>query len=304
MKNKNLTSCPVCESYNCQSQQAYVCTHKTFRGQCLFLCADCGLVFSWPQPMPEQLAEYNRDFFNESIGGLPVQESAKLFFEGIALVRLSQIESFFSQGLPQSVLEIGPGSGVFCRHYLSKRSDARYTVVETDTLCQTILSQMGVYVKNDITELNENDSFDLLIMSHVLEHVIDPISFLSDAIAFLNNGGIVFIEVPCSDYQYKGMNEPHLLFFDKNSMHHLLTKVGLEDIKVGYYGEPIRRLKNEIGFLSKWRCRIENLRRKYKRIGPPPRDISPEIWHQIGPFEPLNEKSEPARWLRVFARMR
>lgn len=298
--------CPVCRDDNCQRELEYRGKHRIFVGRSLYRCTQCDLVFAWPMPEPEEWEAYNQDFFLESVGGLTAQDPANLFFEGIALVRLAQIEDFFPQGLPQSVLEVGPGPGIFCRHYLERCQGARYSVVETDTACQNILRQMGIDVNSDISDLSEDNRFDLLIMSHVLEHVADPINFLKNLTAFMNPNGLVFIEVPCTDYEYKEIFESHILFFNKESMGYVLTEAGLKDVNVGYYGELISQLRKEIGFGAKWRRRFGRLVGSGDRakVGSRPSYMSPEIWNQVGQYEPCDEKSEPARWLRAFARVR
>ena len=65
---------------------------------------------------------------------------------------------------------------------------------------------------------NYEGKMDVIIISHVLEHVSDPKGFLSFANSFLKKGGALFVEIPCNDFQHKTIMEPHLLFFDKKPL--------------------------------------------------------------------------------------
>jgi SAM-dependent methyltransferase len=75
---------------------------------------------------------------------------------------------------------------------------------------------------------------DLVVMSHVLEHISDPIKFIQIATSGLRQGGALFIEVPCRDWEHKDLDEPHILFFDKRPLQLLLQRAGFNDIEVSY----------------------------------------------------------------------
>ena len=61
---------------------------------------------------------------------------------------------------------------------------------------------MGVKILDDKEEKIE-DEYDFVIISHVLEHVTEPISFLKSFVDKMKNGGHLFIEVPCMDWKIK-----------------------------------------------------------------------------------------------------
>lgn len=56
--------------------------------------------------------------------------------------------------------------------------------------------------------------FDLIVMSHVLEHVYDPIKVLDIVKSAMHEKSILFVRVPL-DYQDRGMRHtPHYIFFE------------------------------------------------------------------------------------------
>ena len=86
--------------------------------------------------------------------------------------------------------------------------------------------------------------FDLIITSHVIEHLSNPKMFLNKIKGSLKRNGLIFIEVPCNDYLFKPFDEPHLLFFDKKSIKKLTEDFEL--LKISYHGKLI----SEIGSLK------------------------------------------------------
>jgi 16S rRNA A1518/A1519 N6-dimethyltransferase RsmA/KsgA/DIM1 with predicted DNA glycosylase/AP lyase activity len=70
-----------------------------------------------------------------------------------------------------SILEMGPGVGYLAGKWLEFFPKLNYTVVETDKSCYLSLEKLRVSILNDIEQIRESSIFDLVIHSHVLEHV-------------------------------------------------------------------------------------------------------------------------------------
>ena len=150
------------------------------------------------------------------------------FHSAINLLRVLYVENFLKNESHtiKSVLEIGPGPGHFARHWLKRHIETgSYIAVDSDTSCYQILAAMGVTTYEDLKQIPDQKHFDLVVISHVLEHTADPKVFIDDCTKLLSPGGILFIEVPCNDHQHKNTIEPHLLFFDKKPME-LLLEIG------------------------------------------------------------------------------
>ena len=166
-------------------------------------------------------------------------------FTGISRTRIGFIKNFkkFNSNKKIKLLEIGPGPGAFfC--LADEFPLTEYHAIETDKSCYKILKKLDIKI-NESGDLNNFECyFDLIIVSHVLEHVSSPIFFLKPLIKSLNNKGIIFIEVPCNDWKHKKIVEPHLLFFDKMTMQTLIDQLNLKALKVAYYGKSIRKTKN------------------------------------------------------------
>ena len=148
--------------------------------------------------------------------------------------------------------------------------------------------------------------FDILIFSHVLEHVADPLGFLTLFTNKLNNGGQVFIEIPCMDWKHKNLDEPHLLFFDKPAMNILLNRLQLKKINIAYYGIPINDLVNPVKKILK-RIRSFLWRKGITYYHPEKRNLYDVLRNKtqteaVINFYPHKEQNSHAWWLRVIAK--
>ena len=123
----------------------------------------------------------------------------------------------------------------------------------------------------------------------------------------LSPGGVLFIEVPCTDYKHKNVDEPHLLFFDKKSMHELLSRLSFSDIQLSYHGQGIEDLRS-VPFITKAfrfaRAKVISFgitapfaaKRKGMEILPDPLERA-----VVAPFKAHTESAEPSWWLRALA---
>lgn len=302
--------CPVCGSVNSQVRGTYRGTHLTFIGLHRAHCNSCGMVFASPMPDNKALEEYNSSYFASAHAGQPHGVVATAFFSGIARLRLVYVERYLRKHniTVASLMELGPGPGFFARNWLAKHPTTTYLAIETDTSCHAPLQNIGVQLVGTSAMADNNTTVDLVVMSHVLEHVTNPAEFLKDATRSLRSGGTIFIEVPCRDWEHKPIDEPHLLFFDKKPMHQLLSQLGFDHIEVSYHGQEIDRLRST----SKLRTGLTALRSKLIALGlvaPFARIRSgmemltdPLERAAVAPFDAHCESSKPAWWLRAMAR--
>ena len=302
--------CPICHGVDIKVRGAYHGTHPTFSRLHRAHCNSCGMVFANPMPDDKALDEYNASYFANAHAGQPHGVVATAFFSGIARLRLSYVERYLHKYDIDvaSLMEFGPGPGFFARNWLAKHPATAYLAIETDTSCHVPLQEMGIKLVDASALADKNTSIDLIVMSHVLEHVSNPAEFLKDATRNLRTGGAIFIEVPCRDWEHKSVDEPHLLFFDKEPMRQLLNRLDFDHVEVSYHGQEIDRLRSA----SKLRARLMALRSKLIALGlvAPFACIRPGMEMltdpleraMVAPFDAHCESAKPAWWLRAVAR--
>ena len=269
------------------------------------------MVFVDPMPDEALLQEYNSRYFNNAHGGIQTHPLTVAFHSGINLLRVLYVNRFLAvKKFPvHKILEIGPGGGHFARHWMKiNKQTVQYTGVESDKSCYEKLISSNVDVFLTVDEIPAEREFDLVVISHVLEHTDKPSAFIEHCTRGLRKGGLLFIEVPCNDYQHKPTVEPHLLFFDKEPMSFFLRKHGFNIGNISYYGNTIVDLTKPTSFLEKMYSKARNflLSRGV---------VFPFAWHEPGleglengleracvkPFNAHKEQTEPSWWLRVIA---
>ncbi|MCX6237732.1 MAG: methyltransferase domain-containing protein [Bacteroidia bacterium] len=304
-------ACPICGSSEISILAAYRSKHPTFAGLKLTNCHSCGMVFANPMPGEVALEKYNASFLKSTQNSHPRSVGNDAFFSGIARVRQMHLERYLSLHNidVSSLLEIGAGPGFFALNYLVDHPNTNYFATETESSYHSSLEKIGVHIIEPDAVGRSTELVDLVFMSHVLEHISTPAKFLKDVTQNLRKGGALFIEVPCRDYEYKPIEEPHILFFDKRSMEYLLSENGFEQIQVSYHGQEIKKM-NSRSFLKK---KLLEVRSKLISFGL----VKPFANHKdmesikdplerafIAPFKAHCESLQPAWWLRAIATKR
>lgn len=91
-----------------------------------------------------------------------------------------------------SLVEVGCGKGHFLEHLLS----SGYEITGVDPAYE---GHSPAVIKAPFTR-GLDLSADGIILRHVLEHIADPVAFLSSIAAENGNRGLIYIEVPCFDW--------------------------------------------------------------------------------------------------------
>ena len=102
----------------------------------------------------------------------------------------------FCESLPAEtkVLDIGPGSGLMGRALKSKGFSELYAV-EIDEAAREHVNPIYKQVTETITPY-QGEQFDLVLLMDVLEHMVDPESFLREVSQMVAPGGHILISLP------------------------------------------------------------------------------------------------------------
>ena len=173
--------CPLCNSSKNKILSLYRCNHKAFSNKYKKKCIDCGLVFASPMPKKRDLDLYNSAYFNKAHGDLKSSLYEDSFFMGIAKLRANYIKSYIAiNNLNiKKILEIGPGHGFFAKNWINLNPKVIYSVVETDLSCIQNLKKYGINTRRTLN-FPQHKKNDLIVMSHVLEHVVNPKIFVKN----------------------------------------------------------------------------------------------------------------------------
>lgn len=208
-------------------------------------CEVCGFKHIVPIPTAEELAlVYRHDYYSiEKPLYLKHNEEDQEWWNLV----YSERYDFFEQNLPperRRILDIGSGPGYFL--LCGKKRDWQVLGIEPSVQAAAHSRELGIEIYEDfLTEqtVRQLDSFDVVYMSEVLEHIPDPTSMLKLSYSLLNNEGLLCIVVPndynpfqstlrkAYGYSPWWLAPPHHInFFNFDSISHLLTQCGFKII--------------------------------------------------------------------------
>lgn len=174
-----------------------------------------------------------------------------------------------------TVLDIGCGDG----ELLELLRDAGYTAmgIDPDAESRAAAARKGLMVFSGTAEQPPKElrgcRFDLVVMSHSLEHCLDPAAALRTVRAFLTPRGLAYVEVPnagCRHFEtFRHCSEMfdaprHLWFFTADALSRSAAAAGLVMVRWHYNG--FTRLFSRSW--REWECEIyERLRKRGLAIG-------------------------------------
>jgi 2-polyprenyl-3-methyl-5-hydroxy-6-metoxy-1,4-benzoquinol methylase len=148
------------------------------------------------------------------------------------------------KGQSKCVLDIGCGNGAFLK--AARNAGWQVAGVEPDPDARRQALDHGLEVRQSTSDwLTQPASFDYVTLSHVIEHVHDPIALLRDCFALLRPGGGLFIDTPNINSVGYGiyrrdwvhLDPPrHLMLFSRSSLADAVAQAGFRNLK--FYRRP------------------------------------------------------------------
>jgi 2-polyprenyl-3-methyl-5-hydroxy-6-metoxy-1,4-benzoquinol methylase len=201
----------------------------------LFRHDQLDMLATFPKPELDKLGAYyeSEDYISHTDGKRSVFEKAYHFIKGIALKdKVGLINKY--QNSKGKLLDIGAGTGDFLA--AAKNNGWKVSGAEPNEKAKGIASKKGVVLDESTTHF-ESNSFDVITMWHVLEHVYDPEIQIRELKRLVKPNGTIIIAVPnfnSFDAKYYGefwaaYDVPrHLWHFSKTAIHKLFQRELLE----------------------------------------------------------------------------
>lgn len=197
------------EEVNCAICKTNSTLHYSSKGQFgiqtnVVICKNCGFTYLNPRWTKDRYNHfYSLEYDNYY---RPEVKSTKYKYDVYSPVKtiLSRLEKFHVKPInPENIIDIGCGMGdalIYLKENIYQK--ANYYAIEPSTFCCEHLKKNNISIlSNDVdsewSENNEN-KFDVVIMRHVLEHFLDPISVLKKVSKILKPDGILYVAVPNS----------------------------------------------------------------------------------------------------------
>lgn len=175
---ETLDRCISCDS----SQILVACSQNHFAR-----CDACGLIFDNPRPEWSEIVTFysKHDKYDDWLR----EEAGR---DALWTRRLRMLRRFVSSG---RLLDVGAGIGQFLA-YAKKYFDVYGTEI-SPIACEIASKKYGIALeRGTLEDLEFSESYDVLTMIHVLEHVPRPAETLKKCFRLLNPGGVLYIAVP------------------------------------------------------------------------------------------------------------
>ena len=182
--------CPICASEN----QTTIIERM---GLVFVQCNECSHVFQNPVVKPAKAIELYKD-----------DQSAYKIYSNTMQKNIDSIKYQYGLELihdcygqyPDSILDIGCGSGVFLQEAYKKGIQICRGVDANENYAQIYNNSKGIqFINADFEELKPDligNSYECITMWSVLEHIYEPLRFVKSLKKLLTRDGLIFILVP------------------------------------------------------------------------------------------------------------
>ena len=200
------------------------------------LCGGCGVLRNDPIPSDAELAQFYRKDYRQSYKGAAEPRLRQVWRN------LERLNTHFAEfrdvyAARGRWLDLGSGSGEFT--FLAQSIGADVVGVEPNegyaTYCR---DKLGLQIAVQTLEETEYaaGSFDLIRLSHVLEHMRDPVASLERLKGWLKPGGMIYIEVPDIEqdarHKLRGrmFHYGHIYNYNPVTLRHVAGLAGLVEV--------------------------------------------------------------------------
>ena len=234
--------CIICGSHQFESRYQGIRDYEYDMSQDargFMRCVDCGLLVLDPMPDASELSSfYPPDYAN-------IHEE-QVWLHAFLMDRYyGTLHTLFKKELPTQarILDVGCAAGHLIGYLQQRESEWHVLGVDMNPhACEVAAAKGRTVIHSDFESLNlEDGSFDCIILSHLIEHVLDPAVMLLKARKLLKEGGKLYIETPntkCLDLglfgkYWGGLHCPrHTYLFSRSNIGRLLGDNGFPEVKI------------------------------------------------------------------------
>lgn len=182
---KKFRYCPTCKSKNVAAQ--FLVKRKKVK---LRICEECGLLYT------ASIIRINYEKYQSNKRESPSKSfKNRTNYGSYAWRRYVWILNWLNKNhkiIPKKILEVGTADGANLFPWFLQGSEVEGYDFEDKYLEQG--RKIGMNLHNSMKPLSL--AYDFIIVSHVLEHLEDPLKLITYLSTLLSNNGFIYIEVP------------------------------------------------------------------------------------------------------------
>lgn len=202
------------------------------------ICSRCGMVYQSPHMTESENLEFYESEYRMLYQGQQGPNTKDLTVQtNRAQVTLDFVQS--KVGSLASLLDIGCSTGILLHEFIQRYHCAAYGV-EPSKVYREYAQSTGLQVFPSLDELrlDGTGTVAMVTMMHVLEHLADPVAYLSSLRTnFLEPSGCLLVEVP-NLYAHDCFEVAHQVSFSAHTLKQVLQQAGFEVTDLRRHGQP------------------------------------------------------------------
>ena len=227
-------------------------------------CKQCGLMFSSPRaklPDQDEIKDYDPEFTRKT----REHNRDRYDKEEFQVRDYEDTRAFLRKAYPGRgrLLEIGCSMGFLLAKFREDGWDVE-GIEPNRGFCEFVDEYHSIKASPTILEEANipANSFDVIVMLHVIEHVPDPLGTLKEISRVLKPGGTLILETPRYDslmfkllrHRERSVScDGHIYFFTTDTLRQMSQKAGFDVQFINYVGRSLNlaRLLWNVGVMSK-----------------------------------------------------
>ncbi len=200
------------------------------------ICRDCGLVFTNPMPSAQELRSFYSLRYRADYKGADKPKLRQVYRSALrALPRWDRIRTLGHSG--GRLLDVGSGGGEFL-YLMRQLGFAAQGIEPNQGYGRFSHDEYGLDVELQSLEAMDfaPESFDVITLNHVLEHLRDPVAMLRRLHDWLAPDGVLIVEVPNVEARYHAPRSmfhfAHLVNFSGQTLLATGARAGLHAINL------------------------------------------------------------------------
>jgi len=230
--------CPLCSINNSRSFEIYTQEKPNKKKHHAIKCRHCELMYLIDY-VKDRASIYDENYgiWGKNVGDIPmVAESKKEAFKWQLRYLLKYINP-----KNKKLLDIGTGNGYALDEAFQMGFDC-YGLDISEYACKKANERFPNKIFNGTLEKAhyKDDQFDVIMMTDLIEHIPQPVSFLKEIDRILKRKGLIFIITPNSDsktrkilgknwFQYK---YEHVTYWNKKSLKYLFDPINFQILEL------------------------------------------------------------------------
>lgn len=201
------------------------------------ICKGCGVWYLNPRMADDVVKQYYQGQYRALIYSNLIQQQNDLKMQmHRAKVQSAIIMHHCNSGAPSSHLEIGCSAG-YLLEWMEEAGVQKSVGVEPDETYYMQYPAMKYHIFHDISDVPP-EPYDLISLSHVVEHFNHPVQYLTNLFQnYAHRGTLVMVEVPDRVIPRNALIFHHPVSYDDKTLRFLLEKVGCEVHAIYAHGD-------------------------------------------------------------------